>query len=69
MKFYSIKYNSRIYDDYLYNHQLNYLTKFNKINNLSKTNLNKITLNFGFKGIKFEKKKNGIVFYGNGVIN
>ena len=47
----------RIYEDFLYNYKLNFLTKFNIINNLSQKNFNKIKLNFGFKNIKFEKKK------------
>lgn len=49
--------NLRIYEDFFYNHKLDFLTKFNVINNLSQKNINKITLNFGFKDIKFEKKK------------
>ena len=54
----SIKQNNlRIYEDFFYNHKLDFLTKFNVINNLSQKNINKITLNFGFKDIKFEKKK------------
>jgi large subunit ribosomal protein L5 len=50
-------YNLRTYDDYIYNHKLDFLTKFNIINNLSQKSFNKISLNFGFKNIKFEKKK------------
>ena len=49
--------NLRIYDDYFYNQKLDFLTKFNLINNLAQKNITKITLNFGFKNIKFEKKK------------
>jgi large subunit ribosomal protein L5 len=49
--------NLRIYEDFFYNQKLDFLTKFNPINNLSPKNLKKITLNFGFKSIKFEKKK------------
>ena len=49
--------NLRIYDDFFYNQKLDFLTKFNLINNLAQKNLTKITLNFGFKNIKFEKKK------------
>lgn len=52
----------RIYEDYIYNYKLNYLTKFNSINNLASKNFNKITLNFGFKGIQFEKKKMVLFF-------
>jgi large subunit ribosomal protein L5 len=55
---FSIKKNNlRTYDDFFYNQKLDFLTKFNSINNLSQKNFKKITLNFGFKGIKFEKKK------------
>ena len=57
MKFNTIKFNLRIDNDLIYNYKLNHLTKFNIINNLSEKNLKKITLNFGFKDIKFEKKK------------
>ena len=49
--------NLRIYDDFFYNQKLDFLTKFNLINNLAQKNITKITLNFGFKNIKFEKKK------------
>ena len=64
MFFIKTTFNLRIYEDYTYNHKLNFLTKFNIINNLSQRNFNKISLNFGFKDIKFEKKKNDIIFYG-----
>ncbi len=47
----------RIFEDYCFNQKLNFLTKFNIINNLSQKNFNKISLNFGFKDIKFDKKK------------
>jgi large subunit ribosomal protein L5 len=57
MFFIKTTFNLRIYEDYTYNHKLNFLTKFNIINNLSQRNFNKISLNFGFKDIKFEKKK------------
>jgi large subunit ribosomal protein L5 len=49
--------NNRIYEDFFFNHKLNYLTKFNIINNCSQKNIIKITLNFGFKNINFDKKK------------
>jgi large subunit ribosomal protein L5 len=49
--------NIRMQEDFNYNYQLNFLTKFNIINTLSKRNINKISLNFGFKEIKFDKKK------------
>jgi len=49
--------NLRIYEDFFYNQKLDFLTKFNLINNLAQKNITKITLNFGFKNIKFEKKK------------
>lgn len=54
--------NLRIYEDFFYNQKLDFLTKFNSINSLSQKNVTKITLNFGFKDIKFEKKKMIIFF-------
>jgi len=52
-----------ISEDLNYNYNLNYLTKFNLINIFSKKNCNKITLNFGFKEIKFEKKQMILYFF------
>lgn len=53
------KYNSLIqnYNNYYYNTQLEYLTKFNIINNLTQAKLNTIILNFSFKDIYFNEKK------------
>jgi len=63
MKFFNKQNNLRMYDDFFYNQQLDFLTKFNLNNNLLQKKFNKIILNFGFKGIKFEKKKNDFIFY------
>lgn len=49
--------NYRLYDNYYYTTQLEFLTKFNIINNLSQTKLKKIVLNFSFKDILFNDKK------------
>jgi large subunit ribosomal protein L5 len=51
------KLNIRTFEDYIYNYQLDFLTKFNIINNLDKKKFLKITLNFGFKEVAFDKKK------------
>ena len=48
---------SRIFDDYNYNYKLDFLTKFNVTNNLVLTKFTKISLNFSFKKINFDKKK------------
>jgi large subunit ribosomal protein L5 len=47
----------RIYEDFIYNYKLDFLTKFNIINNLDYRKIFKISLNFGFKNINFDKKK------------
>jgi large subunit ribosomal protein L5 len=57
MIFINKQYNLRMYEDFCYNQQLDFLTKFNINNNLLQKKINKIVLNFGFKNIKFEKKK------------
>ena len=49
--------NSRIFEDFLYNYKLDFLTKFNIINNLAQKKFLKISLNFGFKDINFDKKR------------
>jgi len=49
--------NKRTYEDFFFNNKLNFLTKFNTINTYSQKNITKITLNFGFKNIAFDKKK------------
>jgi large subunit ribosomal protein L5 len=46
-----------------YNYNLDYITKFNLINIFSKTLCTKITLNFGFKDIKFDKKQMILHFF------
>lgn len=48
---------SRLQEDFVYNYKLDYLTKFNIINNHEVVKFKKISLNFGFRNIKFEKKK------------
>ena len=48
--------NLRIYDDFFYNQKLDFLTKFNLINNLAQKNITKITLNFIFYGIRVNYK-------------
>ncbi len=47
----------RTFEDFIYNYQLDFLTKFNIINNLDKKKFLKISLNFGFKDVSFDKKK------------
>ena len=49
--------NLRLLEDYNYNGKLDFLTKFNIINNLSQKKIIKISLNFGFKNIGFNKKQ------------
>lgn len=49
--------NLRCFNNQFNNTQLEYLTKFNTINNLSQPKLNKIVLNFSFKDIGFNEKK------------
>lgn len=49
--------NLRIQEDYKYNYKLDFLTKFNIINNIDCRKIFKISLNFGFKNISFDKKK------------
>ena len=57
MKHTFIKLNDlRLLEDYNYNCKLDFLTKFNLVNNLAQKHINKISLNFGFKQIKFNKK-------------
>jgi len=50
-------FKNRIQDNYYYNTQLEFLTKFNIINNLSQIKLKTIVLNFSFKDILFNEKK------------
>lgn len=58
MKHTFIKLNDlRLLEDYNYNCKLDFLTKFNLVNNLAQKHINKISLNFGFKQIKFNKKQ------------
>merc|ERR1712066_729914 len=47
----------RMYEDFIYNYRLDFLPKFTIINNLDYRNFFKISLNFGFKNINFDKKK------------
>jgi large subunit ribosomal protein L5 len=54
--------NLRFYEDFIYNYYLNSLSKFNIINTFSIKQCLKISLNFGFKSIKFEKKKMVLFF-------
>jgi len=44
-------------EDFTYNYNLDFLTKFNTTSILTEKKCIKISLNFGFKGIKFEKKQ------------
>lgn len=50
-------------EDFIQNYKLNYITKFNVANLNHYKNCAKITLNFGFKEIKFEKKQMIIYFF------
>ena len=52
-----------ISEDLRYNYPLNYITKFNLINLNNKKSCIKISLNFGFKEIKFEKKQMILYFF------
>ena len=54
---------SRIFEDYIYNHKLNFHTKFTSLTTFSEKKITKITLNFGFKKIKFNKKRMGFFFF------
>ena len=47
----------RLHEDFTYNYKLDFITKFNLINNLAQRKIFKISLNFGFKNINFDKKK------------
>ena len=49
--------NLRLLKNNYYQTELEMLTKFNMLNNLSQTKLNKIILNFSFKNILFNEKK------------
>ena len=51
------------FENFNYNYNLDYITKFNKINTFSKTKCIKISLNFGFKEIKFDKKQMILHFF------
>jgi large subunit ribosomal protein L5 len=53
---------SPVFEDLTYNYSLNYISKFNANPGLYAQFCQKITLNFGFKGIKFEKKQMIIFF-------
>jgi|688.fasta_scaffold06839_5 large subunit ribosomal protein L5 len=53
----------RLSEDYTYNYPLDYITKFNEDTYLQSKECVKITLNFGFKKIKFEKKKMILFFF------
>jgi large subunit ribosomal protein L5 len=57
MKKQKILQDLRMYEDFTYNYKLDFLTKFNIINNLDHRKFLKISLNFGFKNINFDKKK------------
>lgn len=54
-------------ENYYYNYTLDHLTKFNSISLNSQCLA--ISLNFGFKDIKFEKKTNDFIFFFNGVFD
>lgn len=51
------------YEDAFFNYNLNYFTKFNTSHSLLKNKCKKISLNFGFKDIKFEKKQMILYFF------
>lgn len=53
----------RLHEDFTYNYKLDFITKFNLINNLAQRKIFKISLNFGFKNINFDKKKNDTLLY------
>lgn len=57
-----LKKNFRIYEDLIYNQKIDFITKFNGLNNHSQPLLKRIILNFGFKNIHFEKKKMVLFF-------
>jgi large subunit ribosomal protein L5 len=44
-------------EDFSYNYNLDFLSKFNVLNTITKKKCIKIVLNFGFKSIKFDKKQ------------
>lgn len=45
------------FEDQIYNYNLNYICKFNAASIFAIKNCNKISLNFGFKDIRFDKKQ------------
>lgn len=55
--------NLRIFEDFYYNYNLDFITKFNPTSKTSIKQCNKITLNFGFKQFRFEKKQMVIHFF------
>ena len=57
-----LKTSYRIYEDSLYNQKIDFMTKFNGLNNYSQPLIKRIILNFGFKHISFEKKKMVLFF-------
>lgn len=57
------------YENYFFNYNLDFLTKFHLDAKDNKTFCKKISLNFGFKEIKFEKKQMILYFFFNGIIN
>jgi len=50
-------------EDFNFNYNLDFSTKFNLVHNLTPKHCTKITLNFGFKDIKFEKRQMIIFFF------
>ena len=54
--------NLRFFEDYNYNYKLDHITKFNTVNYLSLKKFYKISLNFGFRNVNFDKKKLIIFF-------
>jgi large subunit ribosomal protein L5 len=62
-KTFVINENISSYENYYFNYNLDFLTKFNIHNYYAKTFCKKISLNFGFKEIKFEKKQMILYFF------
>jgi len=52
----------RVSEDFNSNYLIDNNTKFNNVHNFVSKNCNKISLNFGFKEIKFEKKQMVLYF-------
>jgi large subunit ribosomal protein L5 len=51
------------YENYIFNYNLDFITKFHADVKENKTICKKISLNFGFKEIKFEKKQMILYFF------